>query len=110
MLCSPMVAPRIAESEACTVPAVSAELSRKMKASHAMTKATARGADDPTVHPVQIASAADVVMATVTMRLHGPGSRKRKRQQHHRPVDWNMRFNDRPPVARNPEVVRDRVC
>jgi len=36
---------------------------------HAMSKAAARKADDPAVHPVQIASTADVVMATVIMRL-----------------------------------------
>ena len=35
-------------SAACTVPAVSAELSRKMKASQAMTSTAARTADDPT--------------------------------------------------------------
>ncbi len=40
-----------------------------MKASHAMTRTAASNADDPTDHPVQIASIADVVMATVTMRL-----------------------------------------
>ena len=46
-----MVAPRRDGSAACTVPAVSAELSRKIAAYQASTAAAASGADRPTVAP-----------------------------------------------------------
>ena len=68
MLCSPMVAPRRCLSAACTVPAVSAELSRYMATFQSTMAIAARTTETPVVHPVASESPAAPTIAQSTTR------------------------------------------
>lgn len=68
MLCNPIVAPRRPAAAACTVPAVSAELSRQMAAYQAMTQSAASGAETMPDAPATSESTAAAPIAAATTR------------------------------------------